>query len=55
MLKIVNDLFVVVDGEKCVLVVFLDMRAAFDTVNHTIFLKRLDNDYGISGTANAWF
>ena len=33
--------------------VFIDMRKAFDTVNHTLLLNKL-NDLGINGKERAW-
>ena len=39
--------------EECACL-YLDLSKAFDTLDHSILLKRLNN-YGIRGTANMWF
>ena len=43
-----------IDNNKIVCGVFVDLKKAFDTVNHPILLKKLQY-YGIRGNANDWF
>ena len=41
-------------GDKVILLL-LDLSAAFDTVNHSLLLSRLKNSFGITGTVLQWF
>ena len=40
---------------ECTVLVFLDLSAAFDTINHNVLLNRVQYLYGIIGTAFKWF
>ena len=53
-LNALNRWFLNIDQGKYNLVVFLDLRKAFDTVNHEILLKKLEH-YGVHGTELKWF
>ena len=55
LLRVQNDIFLAMDQQKCVLLVLLDLSAAFDTVDHTMLLSRLEKRCGITGTALKWF
>ena len=55
MLKIYNDIIESLDAGKCTALSSLDLTAAFDTVNHTICIRRLNHLYGVDGTVLEWF
>ena len=52
LLRVKNDILRSLDKSKDVLMVLLDMSAAFDTVDHDILLQRLHTQFGISSTVN---
>ena len=43
-----------IDNNEFACGIFIDLKKAFDTVSHTILLKKLSH-YGFRGTSNAWF
>jgi len=46
-MKVIADIIDAADCPKVTLLSLLDMSAAFDTVDHTILLRRLETSYGI--------
>lgn len=54
LLKIMDDLYRIVDDKKAAVLIGLDLSAAFDTINHEILLSRLSSRFGISGSALEW-
>lgn len=54
LLKLVDDLLVAIDKRSGVVVLFLDLSAAFDTVDHGILLGVLQNKFHITGSALDW-
>ena len=48
-LKVHNDIMNALDCKKDVVLVMLDLSAAFDTLDHSILLHRLEHRFGITG------
>uniref|UniRef100_A0A674PEA0 Reverse transcriptase domain-containing protein n=1 Tax=Takifugu rubripes TaxID=31033 RepID=A0A674PEA0_TAKRU len=55
LLKVTDDLLIASDHGLVSMLVLLDLSAAFDTVDHSIMLHRLEHVIGIKGTALDWF
>lgn len=55
MLKVKCDADQILDDGDGVLLVLLDLSAAFDTLNHATLMRRLEETVGIRGTALKWF
>ena len=53
-LSIVDKIQSAIDQSKFSCGIFVDFSKAFDTVNHKILLKKLEN-YGIQGNGKEWF
>ena len=55
LLRVTNDILTNLDRSKCTIAVFLDLSAAFDTVDHDILLNILWFDLGFRGMVFKWF
>ncbi|KAL9965909.1 hypothetical protein ACROYT_G029771 [Oculina patagonica] len=55
LLRVQNDILRAIDNGNEVLLVLLDLSAAFDTLDHDILINRLSTQYGFTGTVLDWF
>ncbi|MCP3852877.1 MAG: hypothetical protein GY694_22015, partial [Gammaproteobacteria bacterium] len=54
LVKVLNDIFCAIDDGNLSLLTLLDLSAAFDTIDHTILIKRLEVSFGIRGAVLNW-
>ena len=54
LVKVHNDILRAVDNNDSVVLLLLDLSAAFDTVDHSILLSRLALWFGLDGQVIAW-
>ena len=54
LLRVKNDILRSIDDHKAVALVLLDLYAAFDTVDHTILIQRLEQVFGLEGLVLSW-
>ena len=54
LLRVNNDILRALDEGQCVLLILLDLSAAFDTIDHGLLLERLMNYVGVTGSALQW-
>jgi hypothetical protein len=54
LVRVQNDILCAMDQQKYVILLLLDLSAAFDTVDHQILLNRLHSRFGITGLCFKW-
>ena len=55
LLRMTNDILRVFDRRQDVVLVLLDLSAAFDTIDHVILVERLESYFGFSKLTLNWF
>ena len=55
LLKVKNDIMHALKKNQVVLLVLLDLSAAFDTIDHRILISRFSNRIGVTSAALSWF
>ena len=55
LLRVKHDLLLAIDKREGVIMVMLDLKSAFDTIDHSVLLRRLHSDFFLSGTVLDWF
>lgn len=54
LLRVHHDITSALEKGMCVVLLMLDLSAAFDVIDHTILINRLEFSFGITGAALSW-
>ena len=54
LLKVKTDIIKAMDNQEITYLILLDLLAAFNTIDHTILLNRLETTFGIKNTVLKW-
>ena len=54
LLKITDDIYAGFSGHQSTILVALDQSAAFDCIDHSTLIHRLDRTFGVTGKALDW-
>ncbi len=55
LVKVLNDILLTLDAAKSAVLVLLDLKVAFDTIDLSVFISHLDHWVGIQVNALKWF
>ena len=55
LLCVTNDIKLAMDSKKGTILVIIDLSTAFDTIDHSIVLSRIELKYGITAVVLEWF
>ena len=54
MLGVLNGIYNAIDKGNAVIMMCLDISAAFDTIHHARLVERFRDEYGVNGGALNW-
>ena len=55
LVKVHNDILASMDRQEITFLILIDLSAAFNTINRSLMIDILENDFGIAGVVKKWF